>query len=207
LRWASGAASCACTSCDVNAKARTTPATTRLRLVLITETRYGARASEVLSDGLKNAERNYTGLMKFAVPVLMFAAAVSLSAQEKKVPKDSLRVSIPGCSRGSAFVVTASPEPDRTSNEIAIGRRFRLTGPRDVLNEIKKREGTMVEVTGIIKKNDLKGPGGISLGGGRVRIGGVPQDPTSGVPSPASTSGNAIIDVEGFRPLAETCPS
>jgi hypothetical protein len=144
--------------------------------------------------------------MKYAIPVLMFAAAVSLSAQEKKVPKDSLRVSIPGCSKGSAFVVTASPEPDRTSNEVAIGRRFRLTGPKDVLNEIKKREGTMVEVTGIVKKSDLK-PGGISLGGGRVRIGGTPQDPTAPVGQIAPASGNAIIDVEGWRPLAETCPS
>jgi hypothetical protein len=145
--------------------------------------------------------------MKYAIPVLMFAAVMSVSAQEKKVPKDSLRVSIPGCSKGSAFVVTASPEPDRTSNEVAIGRRFRLTGPREVLNEIKKREGNMVEVTGIVKKSDLKGPGGISLGGGRVRIGGGPQDPTSPVGQTAPASGNAIIDVEGWRPLAETCPS
>jgi hypothetical protein len=34
--------------------------------------------------------------MKYAIPVLMFAAVMSVSAQEKKVPKDSLRVSIPG---------------------------------------------------------------------------------------------------------------
>src|SRR5689334_17626925 len=144
--------------------------------------------------------------MRYGIAIfsLMFVAA--LSAQERKVPKDSTRVSIPGCSKGSAFVVTASPEPDRTSTEIATGRRFRLTGPNEVLAEIKKREGSMIEVTGLVKKSDLN-EGGIRLGGGHVRIGGAnPQDPISG-PGRAPVSGNAILDVEGWRPLAESCPS
>src|SRR5215510_13242681 len=147
--------------------------------------------------------------MKYAVPALILAAAVGVSAQEteKKVPKDSTRISIPGCSRGSAFVVTASPEAERTSTEITTGRRFRLTGQRSLLNEIKAHEGTIIEVTGIIKKSDLNGPGGISLGGGRVRIGGgPPQDPVGGVVGNAPQSGNAILDVEGWRPLGESCP-
>jgi len=145
--------------------------------------------------------------MKYAVPALILAAAVGVSAQEteKKVPKDSTRISIPGCSRGSAFVVTASPEAERTSTEIATGRRFRLTGQRSLLNEIRAHEGTIIEVTGLIKKSDLK-ESGISLGGGRVRIGGVnPQDPISGA-GRAPQSSNATLDVEGWRPLGESCP-
>src|SRR5262249_47508355 len=118
--------------------------------------------------------------MKYVIPVLALAAAVGVSAQEKKVPKDSTRISIPGCSRGSDFVVPASPEAERTSTEIKSGRRFRLTGQRSLLNEIKAHEGTIIEVTGLIKKSDLT-PSGVSLGGGRVHIGGVnPQDPVSG---------------------------
>ncbi|HKE86283.1 MAG TPA: hypothetical protein VKB50_21140 [Vicinamibacterales bacterium] len=147
--------------------------------------------------------------MKYALPALILAAVVGVSAQEteKKVPKDSTRISIPGCSRGSAFVVTASPEAERTSTEIATGRRFRLTGQKSLLNEIKAHEGTIIEVTGIIKKSDLSGPGGISLGGGRVRIGGgPPQSPVGGVVGNAPQSGNAILDVEGWRPLGESCP-
>ena len=144
--------------------------------------------------------------MKYLFPVLILAAAVSVSAQERKVPKDSTRVSIPGCSKGSAFVVTASPEAERTSTEIVTGRRFRLAGPKDVLNDIKKREGTIIEVTGIVKKSDLK-ESGIRLGGGRVRIGGGnPQDPISGGPGRAPVSGVAIHDVEGWRPRGESCP-
>ncbi|HLG55399.1 MAG TPA: hypothetical protein VI485_08705 [Vicinamibacterales bacterium] len=138
--------------------------------------------------------------------LIILLAPAALSAQEREVPKDSLRVSIPGCAKGSAFVVTASPEPDRTSTEIATGRRFRLTGKKTILDEIKKREGTMVEVTGIIRKSDLAGPGGISLGGGRVRIGGGPPVDIGGGPARAPASANAILDIEGWRPLAESCP-
>jgi hypothetical protein len=144
--------------------------------------------------------------MKYLFPVLTLAAVVGVSAQERKVPKDSTRVSIPGCSKGSAFVVTASPEAERTSTEVVTGRRFRLAGPKDVLTEIKKREGTIIEVTGIVKNSDLK-ESGIRLGGGRVRIGGAnPQDPISGGPGRAPMSGVAILDVEGWRPLGESCP-
>src|SRR5262245_7902298 len=146
--------------------------------------------------------------MKYALPALILAAVVGVSAQEteKKVPKDSTRISIPGCSRGSAFVVTASPEAERTSTEIKSGRRFRLTGQKALLNEIKAHEGTIIEVTGLIKKSDLT-QSGISLGGGRVHIGpGSPQQPISGVGN-APQSVNATIDVEGWRPLGESCPS
>jgi hypothetical protein len=144
--------------------------------------------------------------MRYIVPVIILAAVVGMSAQERKVPKDSTRVSIPGCSKGSAFVVTASPEAERTSTEIVSGRRFRLAGPKDVLNEIKKREGTIIEVTGIVKKSDLT-ESGWRVGGGRVRIGGgSPQEPISGGPGRAPMSGVAILDVEGWRPLGESCP-
>jgi hypothetical protein len=144
--------------------------------------------------------------MKYGIPVLFLSIGISLAAQEERpVPKDSVRVSIPGCSKGSAFVVTESPEGERTSIEIKTGRRFRLTGKKELLNEIKQREGYMIEVTGIIRRNDLQGPGGISLGGGRVRIGGGPPV-TGSDPTRAPQSANAIIDVEGFRPLGESCP-
>jgi hypothetical protein len=145
--------------------------------------------------------------MKYRIAALILTIGIAAAAQERPVPKDSVRVSIPGCSKGSAFVVMESPEEERTSVEIRTGRRFRLTGKKELLNEIKRREGNMIEVTGIVRRNDLEGPGGITLGGGRVRIGGSQPVAGSGsVTSRAPESMNAIIDVEGFRPLAETCP-
>jgi hypothetical protein len=145
--------------------------------------------------------------MQYGITAFMLTLAVALAAQEERpVPKDSVRVSIPGCSKGSAFVVTESPEGERTSMEIKTGRRFRLTGKKELLNEIKAREGYMIEVTGIIRKNDLQATG-ITLGGGRVRIGG--GQPVAGAGSSANRapeSANAVLDVEGFRPLGEPCP-
>ena len=144
--------------------------------------------------------------MKYGIPLLLLTIGIPLAAQEERpVPKDSARVSIPGCSKGSAFVVTESPEGERTSVEIKAGRRFRLTGKKDLLNEIKAREGYMIEVTGIVRKNDLESTG-ITLGGGRVRIGGGSPVSNGGSPTQAPQSANAIIDVEGFRPLGEPCP-
>ena len=97
--------------------------------------------------------------MKYGIALLLITISITSSAQEEKpVPKDSVRVSIPGCSKGSAFVVTESPEGERTSVEIQTGRRFRLTGKKELLNEIKAREGYMIAVTGIVRRNDLRGP-------------------------------------------------
>ena len=144
--------------------------------------------------------------MKYGIPALFLSIGITLAAQEERpVPKDSVRVSIPGCSKGSAFVVTESPEGERTSVEIKTGRRFRLTGKKELLNEIKAREGFMIEVTGIIRKNDIQSTG-ITLGGGRVRIGGGSPVSNGGSPTQAPQSANAILDVEGFRPLGEPCP-
>src|SRR6185369_7078772 len=142
---------------------------------------------------------------------ILFAAVFScitgiLCAQERPVPSDSARVAIPGCVKGTAFIVMKAPENQPTQGNIAPGRRFRLSGPKDVLKDIKKHEGRLIELTGLIRKNDLKGPGGIGVAGGRVRIGaGVPQSPT-GDPSHALTGyDQPVLDVEGWRQLDENC--
>ncbi len=116
--------------------------------------------------------------------------AGAVSAQERPVPGDSARVAIPGCAKGRVFIVAATPEHEPTQVEIAPGRRFRLSGPKDVLNDIKKREGRMIEVTGLVRKAALKGPGGIPIAGGRVRIGGglPPVAHRRSVALPAATS-------------------
>ena len=139
-----------------------------------------------------------------AATVCAFGLAAAAAAQERPVPGDSARVSIPGCAKGRVFIVTETPEHEPVQAEIAPGRRFRLSGPKDVLNDIKKREGRMIEVTGLVRKAALKGPGGIPMAGGRVRIGaGLPAgDPTR---TPGGY-GQAVLDVEGWRLLGENCP-
>jgi hypothetical protein len=118
--------------------------------------------------------------------------------QEKPVPKDSIRIAIPGCAKGTAFTVMESPEHESRSS-VPPGRRFRLAGKKDVMNEIKSAEGQMIEITGLIRKGQLDPTGG------RVKI---TPGPMSGNTSLGSNPNyeQVILDVEGWRPLAADCP-
>ncbi len=137
------------------------------------------------------------------VPLLILLASGAAAAQERPVPSDSNRITIPGCARDRMFVVTQPEGHEITATGIDPGRRFRLSGPRRVLDDIRKREATMVQITGLVRKSDLAGPGGLKVLGGRVRIGGaLPRDP---VRDPMYTQ--VVIDVEGFQLLPDPCPA
>ena len=144
-----------------------------------------------------------------SVLTLIFAIAFIglLSAQEREVPKDSARISIPGCARGRTFIVSPAPEHEPVGSDVAPGRRFRLSGRKTALDEIKKHEGKMVEITGLVRRADLTGPGGVSLGGG-IRLGGGPsRDPIYADPKRDPGFNQAVIDVESWRPLPGACPA
>jgi hypothetical protein len=130
------------------------------------------------------------------------AAAHPAAGQERPVPNDSTRISLTGCARDRAFVVGTPVGREVTATEIQPGRRFRLSGPRRVLDDIKRRERSMVEITGLVRKADMAGPGGVTILGGRVRIGGAtPRDP---VRDPMYNQ--VVIDVEGYQLLPDQCP-
>jgi hypothetical protein len=134
------------------------------------------------------------------------ATAWAAGAQERDVPKDSERISIPGCARGNAFVVTA-PASYELVSDVESGQRFRLAGPKTLVNEIKSRGGSMVEITGLVRKSQRRGAGGIAIAGGRIRVGGaVPQSPISD-PARDPAYNVVVIDVESWRPLPDSCPS
>ncbi|MBM3817471.1 MAG: hypothetical protein FJW14_00440 [Acidimicrobiia bacterium] len=142
--------------------------------------------------------------MRRLLPVLVLVAVPTLphAQEERPVPSDSSRVRIAGCAHDRAFIVDVPQGRERSSNGIAPGRRFRLSGPRSVLGNIRRREGSMVEITGLVRKSDLAGPGGVRLFGGRVRIGGAPprdrNDPMYN---------QVVIDVESFQLLPDSCPA
>ena len=83
--------------------------------------------------------------------------------------------------------------------------KVRLEGGKDVLKDIKAHEGSMIEITGLMKQSEVVQPG-IGVAGGRVRITpvnpvgrpGAPRDP--GPPTP-------VIDVESYQQLNLSCPS
>jgi hypothetical protein len=83
-----------------------------------------------------------------------------------------------------------------------------LSGKKDILKDLEAREGQMVQITGLVRKAELAGPGGISTGGGRVRVGGgAPQSQVGGGPSLQGVQTDAVLDVEGWDRLPESCPS
>jgi len=149
--------------------------------------------------------------MKHLVPaVALLASGAVLLAQERDVPKDSARITVPGCADDRTFIIASRPDHEPASAELLPGRRFRLSGPKAVLEGIKQRERMMIEVTGLVRKADLAGPGGVTTGGGRVRIGaGPPREPLGSGPSGRLMAGttDAVLDVEGWMSLLESCPS
>ena len=134
--------------------------------------------------------------------IALVAASSNLSsAQERPVPKDSTRLSISGCANGRVFTVGRDPEHE-SSFVIELGTKVRLEGDKKVLAEIKKREGSMVEVTGLMKQSEVVQPG-VGLAGGKVRI--TPVMPSSRSPAVAPPPPAPILDVESYRLLNASC--
>jgi hypothetical protein len=138
-------------------------------------------------------------------PAVLFATTVALSgwlfAQETKpVPKDSVRVSIPGCTKG--YVFTASPRNAEQPGSVHIpdGMHLRMNGPKKVLTEIKAHEGSMIEITGLMKKGQFND--GVNIGGVRISPGSASP---GGLGSP--TAGQIQIDVESWREVVGSCRS
>ena len=137
------------------------------------------------------------------VAMLVMAGGAAGLAQEKPVPKDSMRITIPGCAKGVAFTVMDSPEHESRSS-VPPGRRFRLSGKKALLNDLKRAEGQMIEVTGLIRRGQMN-QGGVSVGGG-VSLGPGPS-PLGGMAGRDANYTQVVLDVEGWRPLPADCPT
>lgn len=143
--------------------------------------------------------------------ILAVAAASALlggrlSAQEQKpVPKDSMRVSIPGCTKGYIFTAGRRTVDEPGSVSVPVGLHFRMNAKKAMIAEIKEHEGSMIEITGITKRGQFE-PGGVAIGGG-VRVGPGPMGIGGGTPGGSPVGGQLSIDVEGWRPVDGRCPS
>jgi hypothetical protein len=141
----------------------------------------------------------------FPILAVLVVLGAALTAQEKPVPKNEVRVQIPGCAYNRTFISEEAPAGEPVGS-IAAGRRFKLSASKDVLTTIKKQEPSMLEITGRIRRADLDDLRGTPVGGG-VRVGGGrPQAPTSSVGRPDLGYYEVMIDVESFRLLPATCP-
>jgi hypothetical protein len=140
-------------------------------------------------------------------PLIVVAAALALSAllvaQEKKIPNDSFRVTVPGCTKGLVF--TAGPKTEDQPGRLGVpeGIHLRMNGPKKLIAEIRAHEGQMIQITGLMKKGQYNQQG-VAIGGG-VRI--VPGTGGPGGSRPGiGTEGVNYIDVESWQPAPGTCP-
>jgi hypothetical protein len=140
-------------------------------------------------------------MLMIAVTLFLFLAAFT---QETKpvVPADSVEVRTQGCLKGR--VLTATPRPEGEGVMLGpdvTGRRFRVSGPRDVMSQVNTYDRNLVEVTGIIKKSAL-----IGSAGGRVTMSGSGSDPNRmGMGTP--TGSLQVMDLTAVRYLSDVCPS
>jgi hypothetical protein len=143
-------------------------------------------------------------LMRSAAAIALAVAMSSgrLAAQEKKpVPKDSVRVAIPGCTKGYIFTAGPRTADEPGSFEIKEGTHLRMNGPKDLLSQIKAHEGSAIEIVGLMKTGQFKE--GVNVGHG-VRISPGPA-PNGGGMGVSAAPSQLMIDVEGWRPVAGAC--
>jgi hypothetical protein len=154
---------------------------------------------------VEGTELDLERFMKTAAAlVVAIAMGAGIAAQETKpVPKDSVRVFVPGCTKGYMFTAGHRTTDEPGSLTIPEGMHLRMNGPKQMIAEIKAHEGSMIQITGLMKKGQYND--GISLGGG-VSVSGAPASGGGMRPSP-SAGGPMQIDLEGWRPVDGVCRS
>jgi hypothetical protein len=140
--------------------------------------------------------------------ILIFAIAAVLvgppSAQEeKRVPKNSIRVFVPGCSKGRIFTAGRHTEDLPGGSPIPEGMHLRMNGPKKVMAAIKGQEGSRIEITGLMRKEQFA-PTGVVIGGVRITPG---LSAPRGSLTPSAGINEPMIDVEGWRRVLGDCPS
>ena len=144
------------------------------------------------------------------IPRVVFVALACLplvaQAQEtKKVDPNSTQVVVRGCAKGRALVPLAG-EGEIATPATLIGRTMRLNGPGDLMKAIGKEKGHLIEVTGLIRKSDLRASGpSTTIGGVRVTAGAA--SPMSTDPTRYASVDVIVIDVSSFRLLSNECPA
>lgn len=117
------------------------------------------------------------------------------------VPKDSIEVTVVGCLSGRALKAIEFRETDVQSGPGVRGRTFRLAGKKDVMDEVKRHNKHLVEVTGLIKRSALDDRG-VKIGNQVEVSGGLP---TSGSGIPKAADNVPVLDVWSVRLRATSC--
>lgn len=147
--------------------------------------------------------------MTAAVRIVMLAiVALPLTAYAQETPKadpNSVQVVVSGCPKGRALVPLIT-EGEAVTPATLIGRPIRLNGKKDLLKEIADEKGHLVEVTGLIRKSDMRASGpSTTIGGMRVTAGAA--SPLSNDPTKRLAYDVIVMDVVAFRRISTECPA
>ena len=138
-----------------------------------------------------------------AMLVVLALAAPQEAPQEKpkKVPKDSVELTVIGCLKGRVLKTTDQRQADVERGPYVGARSFHLASKKPVTEEIKRQQGHLVEVTGLVKRSSLD-ERGIKIGGATIG-GGPPVAASRSRPSPAENV--TVMDVSSIRMRASSC--
>jgi hypothetical protein len=148
-----------------------------------------------------------TAIRAAVLALLLPCAAIAQESSDKKIPDDSVEIVTTGCLKGRVFTATQPAEESLRRGPNVTGRSFRLEGPREVMDAVKKNNGDLVQITGLVRKMDLRDNApGARVGNTRVVIG-APRtgDPMQSARQPIS-NGIAIMDATSVRALNDRCP-
>jgi len=129
------------------------------------------------------------------------AAPQEPSQEKPRVPKDSVELVVIGCLKGRVLTTSETLQPDVESGPYVGKRSFRLAGKRDVMDEVKRHNGHLVEVSGLVRRAALDDKG---VKVGRVAVGGgSPVAGSRGMPSPAENV--IVMDATSVRLRSTAC--
>lgn len=147
--------------------------------------------------------------MRHLVIALAVSATLAFAAhaqEQKPVPRDSVRVYIPGCAHDRIFTAYPATEDRPGGTAVPEGTHLRMNGPKALMTDIRAHEGTRIELTGVMKRGQL-GPEGVNVGRGiRVRPGNGGPSAGLGGGMGSPVAGQILVDVEGWRAIPGDCP-
>jgi hypothetical protein len=143
-------------------------------------------------------------LLSAILAVLTPTLQVQDSKQEKPtVPKDSIELTVIGCLKGRVLSTVANRQTDVESSPFVGARTFRLAGKREVIDEVKKHDGHLVEVVGIVKRSALDDKGGVKVGPATVRPASPSPSASGRMPNPADNVD--VMDATAVRLRSTSC--
>jgi hypothetical protein len=139
--------------------------------------------------------------------LLLSGPVLAQEPETRKIPSDSVEIATTGCLKGRVFTATQPREDFMRRGPNVTGRSFRLNGPKAVIDVVKTHDGDLVEIIGLVRKNDLRDTSpGARIGNTRIKIG-APRsgDPMQGARTPVP-EGIAVMDASSIRVLDDRCP-